>query len=528
MGSTKSGLAPRWFGLAGVLLAAIGALGCNKAIVSFDSNDLEVVSVFWPGALVRGMSQQFQVSPLLQDDADPDAQEDYSYRDKLGAGDVPFRYLDSGNAAVDQANMDYILEKYRDGGVTVLAFDWYMNPDLVLVSGALDNRQFLTRPFDLYIASTVPNKPKFCFVNISGQAAYDVNTTLVKLPPLAPTGGTWLNFTSVFLPYWIPFTQHEMHWKTSDGRPIMFLFDSAGPAWDQTRVNELRAALFNRGVIYGNTNLMVTTLGLDGVFFYGPNQTSFGVAHRPYSDQIAKDIEFWTLNGANETIPAVTVKNDGRPRIDVGDPGNWVDCPTYEQIEGHVSNAIQFAKVYSPLQAIWFHPAEEPDESGDILPTEQSIVRSPNAGLSPWLAALINVKTDNLPPVYENHYHPNWLNSHIATVGAGWSLQQGSTVYGAFEYAESRTSTAANSKTFTSGANCTRLMLKGRKGAGVGTGSLVLDGGAPQIITQTDATTQLNVLLFDSGPLAAGVHTLAYTRNTGLIAIDEFVEEITR
>jgi hypothetical protein len=488
-----------------------------------------VVSVFWPGALVRGKSQEFEVSDLLQNDAAPDAQQNYSYRDKLGPLGTTVRYLDTGTAA-DQATLDYWLEQYRDGGVTVLLFDWYQGSDLTLVSGALDDRQFLQRAFQLYLASTVPNKPKFALVLISGQAGYDANTSATKLPPLAPTGGTWANFLPVFVPSWVALTQSDLYWKTTDGRPIAFLFDSSGPTWDVTRVNQLRAAFFNRGFLCGNSNAMVTALSLDAVFFYGPNQTAFGTGHRPYSDQIAKDFEFWTLNGSNLTLATLTVKNDGRPRIQDAAPasGNWVDCPTYEQVEDRIQNAINFARAYSPIQAVFFHPAEEPDESGDVLATPQSIVRSPNAGMSPWLAAIANVKQGTLPATYTNHYHPNWLHARISTVGAGWALVQGSTVYGAFEYAESRNSTAGNSKTFTSSNRCIGLRLRARKSPGVGSFTLVFDGGAPIVIVETDAVTTLNALVFDSGVVAVGVHTMTFTQSVGIMAPDEIEEVILR
>src|SRR5262249_41934659 len=89
-------------------------------------NRLEVISAFWPGATVLGKANEYQVSTLYINDAAPFADETFSFRDKLGAGGVPVRYVVlTGDPVADQANMDKWINEYADGGVTCLAFDWY-------------------------------------------------------------------------------------------------------------------------------------------------------------------------------------------------------------------------------------------------------------------------------------------------------------------------------------------------------------------------------------------------------------------
>lgn len=493
---------------------------------------LEVVSVYWPGATVFGKANEFQVAATYINDAAPNTDQIYSFRDHLGVGGIPFRYLAlTGDPVTEQANADYVWNKYADGGVTCLAFDWYQKASLI-TSGLPDDRQYLQVSFDRYMDSPVKNRLKFCLVLISGQAAYDVNTTSTKLPPLAPTGGTWLNFAPNFVPYWQTLVADPQYLRMPDGRPVVFLFNSAGPTWDATRVAQLRAALDGGGYLLGNNITMVTALGLDAVFFYGPNATGFGATHTPYSTQITKDKSNWLVTfGGTKCIPVVTVANNGQPRLP---NANWVDRPVYDQIETHSAQGLDYARMnrsYCPLGGIFFHAAEEPDEEGDVAPTEQNIEFSPTTGQSLYLAALKRNREGSPPSVYYNQYHPFWLNARIATSGAGWSLVQSLFNAGggsALEWSEARTSGAGQSKTFTSQANCTRLILRGSLAPALGSGLATLDAGAPVAVVQTAVGTSRGQTLFDSGPLAAGVHTLKYEQSAGTIGISAFLEEVTR
>ncbi len=175
----------------------------------------------------------------------------------------------------------------------------------------------------------------------------------------------------------------------------------------------------------------------------------------------------------------------------------------------------------------------EVDEGGCVAPNAQDVLRGPNTpsrGIP--LDAIKNVRFGSFPNVYPESYHAAMKHASIVLTGAGWAMVQdlwgtaGGTT-GAWKYAELQSTTVGNKWVWTSPYNVTRIKLYGRTFPAGGTFNCHHDAVADTLVNQNAGGTTMNVLLYDSGVLAAGVHSLTATVVTGC-SLNELVCIVSR
>lgn len=406
-------------------------------------------------------------------------------------------------------------------------FLWYP-PASQITDGAPTAASNIYSSLAYYLASPNVALHKFFLIIQSYWAAYDHNTP-----------GTWLNFTN-FRAAWLSLFQHAQYLKIGT-RPVIGMYSNAPGTtqWDATRTNLIIADVTGAGmgapyfVTENGDVTLANTLGWSGYTTYGPSPLPAGVGQLSYVNLYGQDKTAWSPAGSNqERILPIRTKLDTRPRGYAA----WFDWPTYSEFELRLRRDYAMARSSRSLCAnaqLRAYSLNELDEGGGSLPSPQEIIRgvnTPSRGLI--LDAFKNVIGGSFPATYDDHYHPGSVGTYFVRTGAGWAITQGLAgasggTTAAYRYSELRSSTATNTWTFTSSANCVGLKLKGGKGVAYGSFDVQLDGGAATTINQNAGSESRNQLLYDSGVLIKGVHTLKVTVTTGCFT-DEVIESVSR
>ena len=328
---------------------------------------------------------------------------------------------------------------------------------------------------------------------------------------------------------WLTLFADSQYLKLSGNRPWIGLYKNPAPAtqWDAAKIAAIRAGVTGAG--FGDpfsvqVNLDVTesnTLGLDGITSYGPNPPG-AAGQNAYSVLVAQDKTRWTPAASlQERVLPMTTKLDTRPRA----YAFWFDDPVYTEFETRLRRDYAMAGSSRGLcghSQIFSYSLNELDEGGGSLPNPQSVLRgvnTPSRGVI--FDAIKNVMTGAFPSTYSDRYHCASIHTAIAKTGAGWAAVAGvcgpsGGTTGAWKYAEMQSTTVNNTFVWTAPYSVTRIRLYGRTFPTGGTFNCKHDAVANTLVSQLDAGgTTYGVLLYDSGVLAAAVHSLTVTVVTG-------------
>lgn len=482
----------------------------------------------WP-AWARLLTASYGVGlSMINDPAAPDDNKtDYGNRQYVGsAGIDPSWYLNNtGNAAAEQARKNDELAQLNT--VCGIYFPlWYPASSQITFGPnppSPDVTHINTAGRTLYLNS--PNKAlaKFAYIIASNQASYDGNTP-----------HTWQNFVPNFIPQWVQDFQDPMYAKIGN-RPIVGLFSNTGGLvpWDAGHAATLTAAVIAAGMgapYYIQMNADVTNanaIPTDALTAYGPSGAGLSAPNtrHPFTDLIAKANTIDVLPGLNCARCFTLVHcADSRPRVGPGG-GPFSDRATYSQNEQWYTDRYQKARScfrLNPDHLTFEYNMDELDEGGDYFPTAQSRVRGVNTpSLGNYLDARHNVLNYRYPTTFDDHVHfataGSWM---VRSTPANWTLVQSLTGAsggntGAWEYSENSNTTAADTWTYTSPYPVTRLVLLGRLFPGGGTFNCHHDAVANVLVNQANGVTLYQQVLYDSGVLAPGIHSLTGTIVTG-------------
>ena len=447
-------------------------------------------------------------------------------------------YQNTGNPARDQQLIDQWLFMLYRAGVKGNAFIYYSRADDLVslpvpAPAGIPLTEVIYHWFDLYDASVYKPLVKFALMVISKYASYDENSATVT--PVAV--GTWLNLPTMAA-YWASKFLDSQYIYDVQGRPIIYPFDDTN-TWDQAHIDEITTAANNVGipeVNYVNANNKVTG-PFNQTVPYGPagnDLTAGGNIEQPYQNQINKD----GTNRAPKNRPqqvGLTTLNDGRPVR--GSTTWWADYPTYTEAELQVVLAYNYARavrtnnVYSgptcPDTAVFIYGPQEIAEGGDFYPTLQNIAHgcnNPSRGV--WLDALYNVVRNLRPERYKDWYHFASKSSAFTRTGASWTISSNLNRGGGlnpapWQFRLEQGSTIGDKIVFTPKTDCEQIDIYATTGPTFGTMNVHTDAGADTLVSLFSLTVVDNVLVYSTGALTPGVHSVTSTIVSGTVNLEK-------
>lgn len=486
--------------------------------------DVLTLGMSWP-AWVRGKTAAYGVATsMINDPGAPDSiLTTYGYRQYVGSDgtDPNWYYLLTGDAAAEQVRANdqaMMLAKIN----MARGYLWYPRAVDISVGPPTDESYIYDAGIGLYL--TGPKPHKFWLILQDGKAAYDGNT-----PP------TWGNFDPAFVDNWVTLFQDRQYVRISFGgisnRPVVGLYKGTSAThWDLAHLAIIDAAAAAAGLgapIYGQMNGIVADANALGCLWITKYLAlPAGSGQQPYSAQVTADQAVDVLSGSLQQRWFVTHHcSDNRPRP--SGYTSWSDTSTYTEIETHLRQRYAMSRGNFQLNSghvVTASNIDEVDESGPFFPTDQLFwlgVNSPNWGL--YLDAWLNVLYERYPAVYDDHY-AFWAESAtIGRTGTGWALVQSLTgpsggATGAYQYSENVSTTVGDSFLWTSPYNVTRIQFVGRKYPAGGTFNMHHDAVGDTLVDQSAGGTSYEQVLYDTGVLTAGVHTLSGTVVTGCSA----------
>jgi hypothetical protein len=404
---------------------------------------------------------------------------------------------------------------------------WYPRASDVSVGPVPDQSMIYTASVARYLVSPNKGLAKFALVIQNQWAAYDGN---------AP--GTWGNYTA-FVDNFVELALDDHYVKITHAgvpnRPIVGLYEVAGAtAWsgNLARITTLTNAMTAAGLgapVYIQMNANVAASNAIGCQYL--------TSYLPASGIFTGHSSYLTMMNACKTADVLPGLNaarclhlahyiDNRPR-NVANP--WADSPTYTQIQqfwrDRFGTALS-ARRANPGCLIHEYSASEIDEGFVFFPSEQTLlvgVNSPTRGI--FLDAHKNVLFNTPPSSWFDAYTAWTFNAEVGgSLPAGWTMVQdlwGSAggLTGAYQYTELQNSTTTNPRTWT--VTTTRFLVYGGLGAGLGHLGFTLDVDPQVDVNQDDGgARRYGQLLYDSGVLPLGPHTLAIARISGLSVFD--------
>lgn len=443
-------------------------------------------------------------------------------------GVTPYWYYQgTGDPATEQAIVDEHIAMMSDAGLKAVVPLYFTRPeDITLSNQGTPAQAVIWQWFNYYMSSQYKSRMKFAVMCTSRFASFDANSG--PQPQYPVSFGTFLNLPDMAT-YWASLMLDPQYLRNKDGWPYFYIYNDPGGPWTSTHLSIIRSAAQAVGfpnVRFVNPNENATLAASLGTQMtsYGPNSSVF-TGQNSFQTQVDKDRSFWAISPTIAKQVGITLVNDGR--VVRGTSTWWVDRATYSELENHIEQTFAYARisrVQVPDHVVQAYSGGEWAEGGDFFFTRQTVnlgVNTPTRGIN--LDAYHNVVNGTYPPAYWDWYHAGSKNSQIVRTGT-WTLTIGIANGGGsnpapFDFSEIRASAAA---TLTFSPNFVRdqIQLFASKGPTYGTFNLQLDGGAPSLIVLTDAVTSYNNLVYDSGPLAPGTHTLTLTWVSGLIACD--------
>jgi hypothetical protein len=434
----------------------------------------------------------------------------------------------TGDVVKEQLRVEQWIDLLSDAGVTVLNPLYYSRTADIPDRNGIPVSEKIWHWFDYYMTARNKNKLKFVTTVISLYASFDSNS-----PTFFPvTAGTWNNLPNMAA-YWASLAQDPQYYYTNLGQPVLYYIEQ-GPTWTQPRFDVIDAAFVSAvGVAPYYVNAFGSGTMKNALTHYKPQLVATN--QTPYKTRADKDVTVDAGVPSRAFQPYAVLFEDSRP---VGAGGYWVDNPTYTEVEKQFRRKTGLARVSrgfgDRIRALYFYAAFEEAEGGVFLPTYQNIVRGVNSPMrGPALDALRNVKRQNLPSTYEDHYHANSLNVAFTRTGT-WTTTENINNGGGigaqtapFEFKLHRTSVAAT-LSFTPLESCTQIRIYGTLGPGLGTFNAQTDGGGATLVNQSAISTTYNQLLYDTGVLAPGSHTVLLTRVSGTVELDEVVDNVSR
>lgn len=494
--------------------------------------NVKVLASFW-AAWVKDFTATFGVgTAMINDPGAPNSvKTTYGYRQFKGAFNaVPGWYLlNSGNDAEEQTRADDYLRLLSLAHL--IDFQLWYPPASEVTSGVVpDQSQIWEAGIGRHLSSVAKNNVPLCVVLQDFWWSYDANTP-----------HTWLNENN-FASGLVALISDPCYLKVTEqgiaNRPVIGLFRAGTVNWDVGHLGTLTTAITNAGFgtpIYIQMNADVTvsnTLNCRYLTAYGPSGAMpAGAGHVAYSAQITKSVSVDTLASLNAARCLTLVhNNDNRPR-----PSGYTantDAPINSQWIQHLKDRYALARSaidFDPSALSHQYSVGEWDEGGDWPPTLQSVVRGVNTpSYGPYVDGFVCVLNESVPATYQDHYHARSLHADLSAVPAGWALVQNlwdsvpGSATGALEYSELQNSTTTNARTLTFVG--TRAQVYGGMRPGLGTMRFVVNGGANNDVNQGVLVgTGFNQLIFDTGVLALGTHTLSAARVSGTCGYDEWV-----
>lgn len=444
-------------------------------------------------------------------------------------------YQNTGNAAREQQIITEQIDMLADAGVKAINFFYYVRtPELVFANG-IPVSEKIFHWFDLYQSSPSKPKVKFCLTALSLYASFD-DTSATFIPV---TQGSWKNLPTMAA-YWCSLMQDPQYLRDRNGNPILYMYNVT-VNWDATRKTVIDTAATNAGltikyVMLDHNTTVAANFG-STIASYGPTGNGLATGQNSYQTQINKDRTINQIAAADSFTrhTGMTLFINGRPTQETGGFG-WADSATYTEAEAHLSRTFGYARAVKNNMnnnaAVYAYAAAELAEGGPFFPTRQSSLRGPNTpSRGVWLDALYNVSRGIRLKQYTDHYTADSLHADITRPSGTWTLTTslhngGGSNIGAYEFKEQRTSSAGGQWKIAPALACTRIRIYGPTGAAFGGFNAQVDAGGQTPVSQTAGSTTFNVLLFDSGPLTKGLHSVTITQTSGTISLDEAAVDI--
>lgn len=418
---------------------------------------------------------------------------------------------DAPDAVDTQAIVDQELiqdEGYLDG----YAWAWYP-PETI--TGSLYQQSVILRPYLAHLASAHRRKVKVSLYLQHGW--FYAQTT---------GGGTPGDGRAAYAAQ----IASEMRaasddWLKVKGRPVVYLYDPDDWAADMATTNILKAALppDTYYVGLGGTSPAsgnLATIGASGTVQYGPNGISLvGAGQHPYSDVFAADSARWFASGGRDLTTGTTPAHDRRGRANDfdGNAISWAPAPTMPDRMRGIREAYRAGSVLHTEYAY-----DELSEGGhaNIVGSSQMGTYIRDAGLYGRLMAA--GQQARMPATYT--YPVDWHSAYVTQSGWTWSRTGGSVIAGAFASDDVRASGGTATSSF-SHECATRFRVFGSKASGWGSLSFTTDGGAATVVSLNNGGAEVPMqLLYDTGVLAEGTHTVAANDNGGGTVSVDYVE----
>ncbi len=296
-------------------------------------------------------------------------------------------------------------------------------------------------------------------------------------------------------------------WLRYHDLPVLMLyldaeFDTLTPgAGYVTAWNAVRAGLptFYLICMGATASPILTQWGCNANVMYGPDGGTLApVGQHPYSDQVTEDHGAWGTSGGRDLAYTITLGGDQRPRRQdyTGSTTAWADSPTAWQLINHVGAANRGAPMV-------IYAVTEPTEgTSHFWGTDQKPTLYTDA------MRLALTRPSDRPSTFTDMLNAG--SKEFAQSGTvTWSRTElaGLGILPAYD-SDTYWLTAATDALTGTFANTTRIRHYGPKGSAVGNCTYTVDGGTPVVVDGNNVSTSQVQLLFDSGALTEGSHTL--------------------
>ncbi len=392
-------------------------------------------------------------------------------------------------AAVDARLLDL------DGVTDALSYDWYPPPSCFVGDEANRPLQaYIMTSFECHRAS--PNKALVKYFVMIDPNWWSHDTMPLNLPG---GYGKAADYTAH-----LAAAMAEPDYFQLLGRPVIGIYNytsltapqrtewlaqlddiiaEVGAVWIVIQDNNQTAAadMLSRGVRYKTT--------------YGPNPTLTGSSQNPYSQQVAWDAALWqTPGGGIQLAVSIVALQDRRPKS--GGATAYVDRSTLLEFVEHV-NAAQghYQASIGKAELLCISSLSELSESGTFERTTQDGTK--------YIDAMRIARGTANPSTITESTDAHQLNWTVT--GAGWTYVQ--QIVGAYNSDVMRSSTT-NDKRELSVYRCTQIEFLTSKGPDKGIANIYLDGVSQGTVDLYAAVLVHQQLVWSSGPLTAGLHTL--------------------
>jgi hypothetical protein len=316
-------------------------------------------------------------------------------------------------------------------------------------------------------------------------------------------------------------------WLRVRGRPVVYLYDPDTWAGDLTNLNLWKAQLPSDTYYVGAGSTSpasgaLTTIGASGTVQYGPNGiTLVGAGQHPWSDVVTQDSARWFVAAVagRDLHAGVTPAKDRRGRVNnpSGSTEPWADAPSMPDFMRHLRNAYRLGPAIVTSYAY--------DEIAEGGPA--AYVGSAQMGRyirdAAYFGRLMAVNGQSFMPTSYT-YGLDWNSLYVTKSGWTWSRTGGSVIAGAFMSDDLRASGGTATSSFTHEC-ATRFRIFGSKASGWGALSFTTDGGSATVASSNNGGAEVPMqLLYDTGVLSEGTHTVVANDNGGGTVSVDYVE----